>query len=325
MLRVLLLVNGALAVATLAQGGEPDAWAARFVAAAAAVEPPLIASLAILCPLRRVLRPLAYEAGVGVILAVELGVVSAFRFVPPGAVPGWQALFAQWLVTVAFTGAVLYYFNLRERAFSPALAEARLAALQARIRPHFLFNSITAVLGLIRSEPRRAETALEDLADLFRELLREERKLVPLDTELALCRRYLDIETLRLGERLVVEWTVDDAARDAAMPPLILQPLMENAVHHGIEPAPDGGRVRIVIARRGSVVDILLVNPVVGEGNALRPGNHMALDNVRERLALHFDVEARLDTTIAAGEYRVRITLPYRRYAERGLADAEAR
>lgn len=320
MLRVLLLVNLALAVITLAQAPQPlsaAGWSQRFIGTAAAVEPPLIASLALLCPLRRALRGLDYMAGCAAIVALELAIVLLLRLIAPGFVFAWPTIAADWIVTVAATGALLYYFNLRERAFSPALAEARLAALQARIRPHFLFNSITAVLGLIRSEPRRAETALEDLADLFRVLLREERKLVPLDAEVALCRRYLDIETLRLGERLVVEWAIDEGARDAAMPPLILQPLIENAVHHGIEPAPEGGTVRIAVARRGAVVEIRLVNPVTGDGAPARAGNHMALDNVRERLALHFDVEARLDTGEEGGEFRVRIVLPYRRYVER--------
>ena len=132
--------------------------------------------------------------------------------------------------------ALLGYFQLRAKALSPAIAEARLQALQARIRPHFLFNSINAVLSLIRSEPKRAETALEDMADLFRVLMRDNRELAPLADEVELCRQYLALEQLRLGDRLQVEWHVKNMPGDALVPPLVLQPLLENAVYHGIEP-----------------------------------------------------------------------------------------
>ncbi len=327
MLRVLLLVNGLLACVALAQSRPFDAglWMQAFLAAAAGVEPVLIASLALLCPLRRLLRRAGYGVGVLAIVLLELLLMSGVRVLSPGGLGGGIAtVLHDWLLTLVCTALVLSYFNLRERAFSPALAEARLQALQARIRPHFLFNSLTAVLSLIRSEPRRAEEALEDLADLFRVLLREQRKLVPLHDEIDLCQRYLQIETLRLGERLAVAWQVDEQARDSAMPPLILQPLVENAVHHGIEPSHRPGVITIRVARQGSQVVIDIANPVIegntqalGRGGMLRPGNHMALDNVRERLALHFDVEAQLETESGAGEYRVRIVVPYRRYEKR--------
>ena len=327
MLRVLLLVNGMLGCVALAQSRPFDSsvWMQAFLAAAAGVEPVLIASLALLCPLRRLLRRAGYGMGVLAIVLLELALMSGVRALSPGGLGGGAAaLLHDWLLTLVCTAIVLFYFNLRERAFSPALAEARLQALQARIRPHFLFNSLTAVLSLIRSEPRRAEEALQDLADLFRVLLREQRKLVPLHEEIDLCQRYLQIETLRLGERLEVAWRVDEKARDSAMPPLILQPLVENAVHHGIEPAHRPGVITIQIARKGSQVVIDIANPmiegntqVLGRGGMPRPGNHMALDNVRERLALHFDVEAQLETESGADEYRVRIVVPYRRYEKR--------
>src|SRR5690606_92866 len=117
---------------------------------------------------------------------------------------------------------LLGYLDLRGRALSPALTEARLQALQARIRPHFLFNSINAVLSLIRSDPKRAETALEDMAELFRVLMADNRELTPLGREVELCRQYLDLEQLRLGDRLKVEWHVDKAPGDAMVPPLVL-------------------------------------------------------------------------------------------------------
>ncbi len=153
------------------------------------------------------------------------------------------------------TGALLLYFQLRSRALSPAITEARLQALQARIRPHFLFNSINAVLSLVRSEPARAEEALQDMAELFRVLMRDNRELAPLADEVELCRQYLELEQLRLGERLQVDWNVKSMPGDALVPPLVLQPLLENAVYHGIEPssaAGDGVDQPVPVARRSA-------------------------------------------------------------------------
>ena len=132
--------------------------------------------------------------------------------------------------------ALLAYFRLLWKAHSPALAEARLQALQARIRPHFLFNSLNAVLALIRRDPQRAERALEDLADLFRTLMSDARQFVRLSDEIALLERYAELEQLRLGERLRITWDLDGAPVDALLPPMVLQPLLENAVYHGVEP-----------------------------------------------------------------------------------------
>jgi two-component system sensor histidine kinase AlgZ len=324
-LRILLLVNLLLLTFAFAQSRpfSLSSWIGSFLAGAAVVEPVLICSLAILCPLRMFLRGRNYWLSLLAILLVEFLPTVGFHLLTlRGEGNGFSLDLAihDWLVLIVVSAIVLYYFYLRERAFSPAIAEARLQALQARIRPHFLFNSLTAVLSLIRSEPRQAERTLEDLADLFRVLLREERRAVKLSEEIDLCKRYLAIESLRLGDRLRVEWRIDPEAELAAIPPLILQPLAENAVHHGIEPSADPGLILITVARKGRQVEIEIVNPRV-EGNTRPPGragNHMALDNVRERLALHYDVEARLDAGPAqdaasgAGEYRVKITLPAR-------------
>ena len=205
------------------------------------------------------------------------------------------------------SAVLLGYFNLRSRALSPALSEARLQALQARIRPHFLFNSINAALSLIRSDPKRAETALEDMADLFRVFMADNRHLVRLEQEVALCRQYLGLEQLRMGDRLKVVWHIENMPKDALVPPLILQPLLENAVCHGIEPNPQGGVIGIDIFARGQQLHMVVRNP---KGEAVRPGNRMALSNIRERLQLHFDAEARLSTHEAGGEFHVQVVMP---------------
>ena len=221
------------------------------------------------------------------------------------------------------TGILLYYFELRARAFSPALAEARLQALTARIRPHFLFNSLNAVLSLIRVEPRRAELALEELAELFRVMMRDHRELLPLSDELALCSQYLDLEKLRLGERLTVAWEIPQVFPNIKVPQLMIQPLLENAVYYGIEPLSDGGTLRICLTCRNDKIYIDLSNPFPGTDAPVssrmsrHEGNHMAIANIRERLSLHYDLEAQLETEEnfghdGQGEYLVHIVLPCR-------------
>ena len=209
---------------------------------------------------------------------------------------------------------MLAYFELRARAFSPAQTEARLAALNARIRPHFLFNSLNAVLSLIRARPQQAEEALESLSDLFRAAMRDPAELVSLADEIALGRQYLELEKLRLGERLAVDWQIGPISMDLPIPPLMLQPLLENAVYHGIEPAPAGGVVRIVIGQRGDELVIAIANPTAGQ-LPHAAGNQMAVANIRERLALYYDLEARLEIEAGADHYEVRIILPCRRKA----------
>ena len=220
---------------------------------------------------------------------------------------------------MAFT---LLYFDYRNRIYSPALTEARLLALTARIRPHFLFNSLNGVLGIIRSDPKRAELALEELADLFRALMQDNRELVALGEEISLCERYINLEQLRLAERLNVHWDIktdkSSVSREtldlARVPPLLLQPLVENAVYHGIEPSDTPGEIIIRIRQRDKLLHLEVDNPVSPSATP-RPGNQMALDNIRERLALFFDLEAGLEIDHNDQRYRVRIHLPFKRPA----------
>jgi two-component system sensor histidine kinase AlgZ len=166
------------------------------------------------------------------------------------------------------------------------------------------------VLSLIRQEPKRAEAALEDLADLFRVLMADNRKLSTLEQEVELTRQYLDLEKLRLGERLRVEWHIDNMPGEALIPPLVLQPLLENAVYHGIEPSIDPGVVSVNIYLVRDQVHMVLRNPYRKDGSH-HAGNKMALGNIRERLALHFDAEASLQARVGESEYEVHITIPY--------------
>ena len=273
------------------------------------IEFPLILSVAALFLLRTHLQGLSYRAALAATGAVVLGVVVGVQslLAPLGYGGGGRPLL--WSLVTA--GCVMAYFHLRGAARAPVLAEARLLALTARIRPHFLFNSLNGVLGVLRSNPRRAEEGLEELADLFRALMQDNRELVPLADEIALCERYLNLERLRLGDRLEVVWRRDGAADASLVPPLFLQPLVENAVYHGVEPGAGPGRVSISIARRGPEVNIEITNPVL-DAERHHAGNHMAVDNIRERLMLFYDLEAALDTEQTDNAYRVRIRLPFR-------------
>jgi two-component system sensor histidine kinase AlgZ len=311
MARVLLAVNAfAFAAALVA---EPTWGAAldRFLRAAALIEPMLLATLVALYALSPLLARLAYWQGCGVVLAIALAVCGALHI---AAVPAEQepaALLRSLTLAGVSVVSVLAYLRLLIRAYSPALSEARLQALQSRIRPHFLFNSLNAVLSLVRRDPRRAERALEDLADLFRVLMQDSRSFVRLADEIALLERYAAIEQLRLGERLAITWELDTAPRDALLPPMVLQPLLENAVYHGVEPGTGTGRVVVHIERRGARVLARIENPYFEE-HARRAGNRMAQDNIRERLQLFFDAEARLTTRIAGERYLVEVEMPYR-------------
>ena len=319
MLRVLLGVNALALAAALVQSNGIVGWLPHYVDMAAWVQPLLLLNLMLLALLGEGLRRVPPLFGRIFIVALAAGSAALFldfwRFMGFDA-GSWQRLLRASLLSGATAAMLLFYFSLRIKAFSPALAEARLQALTARIRPHFLFNSLNAVLSLIRTEPRRAETAIEELADLFRALMRDQRDLLPLADEIALGRQYLDLEKLRLGDRLNVVWQVSAMPSDVKVPPLMLQPLLENAVYYGIEPSSEPGTIRIAFARKGNELHIGLSNPC-HVGADVRGGNHMALANIRERLALYYDLEARLETkqvTLKDGshEYRVRIVLPCR-------------
>ncbi|MDN3923125.1 sensor histidine kinase [Roseateles violae] len=217
------------------------------------------------------------------------------------------------LASIAITGAataglLLAWLKLRERSQRPADALAQLVELQARIRPHFLFNTLNSAIALVRVDPQRAEGVLEDLSELFRVALADATAAVSLDEEVELARRYLDIEQIRFGERLRVRWSLDPAAAAARVPPLLLQPLVENAVRHGVEPNDAGGDVEVQTLRRGAEVEIRVINSV---GAPARTSGHgLALRNVRQRLRLMHDVAARFELNPEPHRFTVRILLP---------------
>lgn len=310
---LLRMVIGAhvLALLTIAIA-EPDvaAWPARAYSIATLLEPTLFLSGIALASIAARLRQCpAWQGWLCLVVIVELAALLSYGISAPD-VALWRVL-AWAVIATAVLGA---WLHLTSSPRSPALDEARLMALSARIRPHFLFNSLNGVLGIIRSDPRRAETALEELAELFRALMQDPRHLVPLSEEIALCRQYIELERLRLGERVRVTWDIERCPPDALMPPLMLQPLLENAVYHGIEPAAEPGIIDIRLLHSGSSIVIAMSNPNDAT-SARAPGNQMALANIRERLQLFFGQAASLDSEAGDGRYTVRIVLPYRRQA----------
>ena len=303
-LRVLLAVNGATLLIALAREPRLPMLATEWATLTGFVEPPLFAELALLWLAQPWLARLRFRTGVAFVTFVTCAIVTGVHMLVPriaGDTVG--SVVRELAFALAAQFLLIGYFTLRARALSPAITEARLQALQARIRPHFLFNSITAVLSLMRSDPRRAEVALEDLADLFRVLMRDNRELTPLANEVELCRQYLELEQLRLGERLVIDWNVKSMPGDALVPPLVLQPLLENAVYHGIEPSTERGVLSINIFLSRDEVHAILKNPYIANGGRHQNGNKMALDNIRERLALHFDAEASLESRVMRDTY----------------------
>ncbi len=321
--RILLGANALFAVGALVRAASWGAWPEVWLDAVAIAEPHLLIELTLLVALAPWFGLVPYRVGVGAVLVLTVAVglltdvlLGGLASLPAGSLSRHLAL------GLFVAGSLLFYFHLRAKALSPSVISARLAALQARIRPHFLFNSINAVLSLMRTDPRRAETALEDMADLFRVLMSDNRNLVPLADEVDLCRKYLALEHLRLGSRLRVEWHLNGMPGDALIPPLVLQPLLENAVYHGIEPLSAPGVVSINIFAKDGHVHAILRNPYRAEGGRHHAGNKMALGNVRERLALHFDVEAALESKVKGDSYEVHIRIPYHTAARTPVAAA---
>jgi two-component system sensor histidine kinase AlgZ len=312
-LRALLAVNGAVLLAVLASTGSAEQALATL---GPAVSVSLIGTLfwlALLCAMRRTLvrlRPPARTATMMALGAVLAPLACVPMFWLQLLEPQPLRLLALPLIGAALALAMALWLQWREGQRMPADARARLAELQSRIRPHFLFNTLNSAVALVRTDPARAEGVLEDLAELFRAALADGGggSSVTLGSELELAQRYLAIEQLRFGERLHLEWQLDASADGARLPPLVLQPLLENAVRHGIEPTERGGLIRVRTRARLGRAEITIDN-TVGDMPS-RPGHGLALANVRERLRLLHDLDAQFEVQRADGRFRVKIAVP---------------
>jgi len=281
-----------------------------------------------LCLLRRRLLELPIPLASGLALASVLAVIAlisaAVLWLGSSALLGVRAtnlllpeapgrFFAANLGIGAIVAALAlryFYVSGEWRRNVELQARARVHALQARIRPHFLFNSMNTIASLTRSDPGLAEEAVQDLADLFRANLNEKRTNITLKEELEVARIYQRIEQLRLGERLHVIWDVADLPMRAMVPGLLMQPLLENAIYHGIEPRPAGGIVTISGALEGGIIGLTVRNPLPAEGDSVHTGNRIALANIRERMELLYPGRSSVEASRIGDEYIVRLRFP---------------
>jgi two-component system sensor histidine kinase AlgZ len=308
-LRAVLFVEVVVGVGAMFVAATFMDWLVRTALLTGGALPATLVWLMAACSLKRVLERLPgvaqYASGVALGALSALYGCGVLAFSGLLESPPW--------VASAFTGALLSAalvaaLVLRARGQTPAATAARLSELQSRIRPHFLFNTLNSAIALVRAEPAKAEALLEDLSDLFRHALVDLGESVTLADEIVLAQRYLAIEQIRFGDRLQVEWELDPAADPARLPPLLLQPLVENAVRHGVEPSATGARVKISTQRRRSTVVIKVINTVpAGPGEQ---GHGVALANVRDRLSLLHDVQGRFHSGLKEGVYQVRIEVP---------------
>ncbi len=314
-LRILVLANLLTAGYALLLAHNWDDILITLIEISPLFTPVLLSSLLLLWVIQPSLHALDYRHGVFLVNSIVIILMTLIYWFggelyrPFGSNSNLFDLIRYVLVSLIVCNLLLIYFRLRAQVLSHALHDAQLQVLRARIRPHFLFNTINTVLSIVRTQPKQAETALEDMADLFRVAMIDTPDLVPLHLEVQLARQYLALEQLRLSNRLQVHWHNDDS--NPLIPPLLLQPLLENAVYHGIEPTLEGGEIDISLQKIGTDFHIKIENSCAPHPPTHHDGNKMALQNIRERLTLLFDVEAHYEVEVGKNFYRVSIRLPF--------------
>ncbi|RZL88627.1 MAG: sensor histidine kinase [Variovorax sp.] len=313
-LRTVLFVQTVAACGTLFVAPSLPEWLMLMATVTGGALPATLLWLLAACGLKKLLGRLPREAQYAA--GAALGAISALYgcgLLRLTGVLGSAPWVASGLAGALLAGMVMAALVLRARGQTPAATTARLTELQSRIRPHFLFNTLNSVIALVREEPAKAEAMLEDLSELFRQALADPGESVTLADEIALAERYLAIEQVRFGERLRIRWDIDAAANTARLPPLLLQPLVENAVKHGVEPSPEGAKIRIRTELRGSMVVIEVINslpPLRWADEPLPRGHGIALANVRDRLRLLHDMQVQFSAGMDQKSYRVRIAIP---------------
>jgi two-component system sensor histidine kinase AlgZ len=252
---------------------------------------------------------LVTEAALWLTRSPWFGVQGGPLAAPPEA---WRFRVGNLAIGLVVAALALRYFHVSGewRRNVELQARARVHALQARIRPHFLFNSMNTIAALTRTSPAQAEEAVQDLADLFRATLSDQRQHITLAEELEIARTYQRIEQLRLGTRLRVLWEVGDLPPTAEVPSLLIQPLLENAIHHGIEPRAGGGIVSVSGVLDGDTIGITVRNPLPEASEPAREGHRLALANIRERMELMYPGRARIEAGRQGDEYVVRLRFP---------------
>ncbi len=275
----------------------------------------MLSSAACLCPLRswfRQQKPIlaGIVSYVLVLVITILFTVTGAKAVGDGMDLDWDLVLTNFLLAAVFAGTVLRYLYLQQQLRNQQQAEltARIQALQARIRPHFLFNSMNSIASLIDFDPVAAENMVVDLSELFRASL-SEPGLIPMPNEIDLCKRFVAIEHTRIGDRLAVTWDVDDV--EAVMvPSLLLQPLLENAIYHGIQPLVEGGIVEVSVKILKHQCTVKVSNPVGDKGQSSSKGNGLALENIHHRLHAHYGSKASMVVSATESYYTVEVDFP---------------
>lgn len=312
----LLVLFSQLLVVVLLFAGEEISWV-RFGLMSLYVQWVALLSAAGLCALRQPLTRLSLEVGAGIMFAVVLLVTGSVGVLTESLLergPGAPLrILGQLIIAGIITGLVLRYFYVQQRLRLQEQAElqSRIQALQSRIRPHFLFNSMNIIASLIATDPDTAEGVVEDLSELFRASLNDAGNQVPLNDELDLCERYLRIESLRLGERLQLDWQIEPISNNVQIPLLTLQPLLENAIYHGIQPLPEGGTITVHVSFADDDVLVVIANPVPdAKRQSESEGNRMALQNIRSRLSVLYGPRASLKTEELCGRFVTELRFP---------------
>lgn len=319
---VVLLAELFAIILTLAGGNAAPLLWERLAMTSLFMQWVALTSAAVLCASRRLLCRLRDEwvglISYGLLLLVILGLSeAAYRILGWVGAAGSVGGHGEFLLRNGVMGALIsaialryFYVQSQWRRGLRAESEARFQALQARMRPHFLFNTMNSIASLIRIDAERAEGAVEDLAELIRASIGDGRSLIPLADELRIIRHYLSLEGLRLGERLQVAWTLDEQLERVPVLPLSLQPLVENAVYHGIERSAEGGWIRIRAEEAGGQLVLEVSNRLPEPGATAHQGHRMAVENLRQRLQHQYGGDAALVLGVEGDEFRACLTLP---------------
>jgi len=305
-------------VLVLLLAGADISWA-RLALLSLFVQWVALTSAGLLCFARPLLARLSLLGGAalafGIVMAATLTVGIISERVVAGselsAANDWQPIARQLAVAGIIAGMVLRYFYVQQRLREQERSElqARIQALQSRIRPHFLFNSMNIIASLISIDPETAESVVEDLAALFRASLNDVGNQVRLTEEIALCKRYVRIEGLRLGDRLEMDWQIEATPASVRIPLLTLQPLLENAIYHGIQPLPQGGLIRLRLWYADETVNVEISNPLPeAQYSNASEGNKMALNNIRSRLHALYGPRAKLETESSSADASLFVT-----------------
>ena len=312
---ILLTANCGTALFLFLQNKQFSAFAQRFLEIAFPLEFITITTLIFLCSAHHWLTIISNKTSrfiaYGIVTVFTMSLTIILPILTPFFTDQYFSYSDLFIATLTSILLVLFWLDTRHRSLKKATNEAKLIALSARIRPHFLFNSLNTVLGVIRTDSKKAEILLTELSELIQELMRNEHVLVPLSEEINLSKKYLDIEKLRLEDRLEVIWDLGTTNLNAFVPSLILQPLLENAVYHGIETNYQPKPIKIVITESKSSISIQVSNSEKSKNKKRHiKGNQLALKNIQERLTLFYGSRSKIQVLNKLNLFEVTITIP---------------